>query len=242
MFSFFSLHVTQRHILSLVGALLILSGASLAASQDLIQPDGRLNQIAHFGGDALYCVDSNYTVTKVFPVTGGFRLLDSNGQELWFVPAADINAAVEESVATDSRVRIAEGQGTYGATSLYTYFDGSAQVFEFNGLDEFGKMNTLKFSDCFPVGPSAGNPDSKTNDPLCTLITYNVPGKRLHNKQVTPVFDPGPEPITEQVPCDTCPTMPPPPPPPKRFVYGKQPVFINSLPPDQCLEFPFEDN
>ncbi len=203
----------RRAFITCLGALiLILTGATLAAGQGMVQPDGRINQVAHFGGDAFYCVDSSFISTPNYPEMidgGGFRLLNSGGQELWFVPAADILAAITESLANETAVLVAEGQGTYGPVRLYTYFDGNAQQFVFSGYDEFGKTNSLTFVPCTPVGPTP-HPAGPGEDPeeLCTLVTETwVPGT---GKRVAPVLGANGgyyEYTYQQIPCDECPDV-----------------------------------
>jgi len=203
--------VVRRAFLTCLGALLLIfTGATLTAGQELIHEDGRINQVAHFGGDAFYCVDDGFNSTTNYPEMvdgGGFRLLNIGGQELWFVPAADILAAVEESVATNSGVLVAEGQGTYGPARLYTYFDGKEQQFVFSGYDEFGKSNSLTFVPCTPVGPIPNSPSSKT-EKLCTLVNgpIGVQGPTgPASKQLAPVMGALP---TQSIPCDSCPPLP----------------------------------
>jgi hypothetical protein len=193
----------RRFFLTFIGAfVLILTGASLTSAADnLIQPDGRINQVAHFGGDALYCVDSNFSATTNYAEMiddGGFRLLDIGGQVLWFVPAADILAAIDASVESKSTVEVASGQGTYGPVYLYTYFDGKDQQFVFSGYDEYGKPNSLTFIPCIPVGPIPGEPGEAGED-LCTLIFVPPPN---YDKQIAPVkgFQ-----SSQEIPCSECP-------------------------------------
>ena len=220
LFDFVSMN---RRAALLVGVLmLVLTGASLASAEDLVQPDGRLNQVAHFGGDSAYCVDANYVATDDYPAQGGFRLLNSIGQELWFVPAAEITAAVDESVATGNAVLVGEGQGTYGPTSLYTYYDGKTQVFVYSGVDEFGKMNTLTFNLCTPVGPIP-QPESEP-EVLCHLVQF---AKGFQPKALSPIFG---APPTRTIPCGDC---------PRNFgkLFGK--VYDpNSSVSSYCVEYP----
>jgi hypothetical protein len=144
-------------ILAGVGAVLVLGQA------DWVQPDGRINQVAHFGGDALYCVDRDFNATNQYSDfgQGGFRLLNSEGQELWFVPAAQISAAVAEAKVSGSGVLVGEGQGSYGPVMIYTYVTGdNDDYFVFSGYDEFGKPNSLTFKFCTPVGPDKPEPQT----------------------------------------------------------------------------------
>ena len=208
--------------------LLLLTSVSVASAQELVQPDGRLNQVAHFGGDALYCVDVNFVATTNYPEMlddGGFRLLDSKGQVLWFVPASQIVAAIEESLATGGGVLVAEGQGTYGPVRLDTYFDGTDQVFVFSGYDEFSKPNSLTYRGCAPVGPIPEAPGDPVE--MCTLVT-NVHAKSVFYKALTPVFIPV-APTTTKIPCSQCPPI-------DAKLLGKLARPVNARLSEYCLE------
>jgi hypothetical protein len=151
------LRPSRVFLLSFCLLMVLVSGISVASAQELISGDLRINQVAHFGGDALYCVDNGFIATTSYPDTttdGGFRLLNSQGQELWFVPADLINAAVAEAKATGKGVLVAEGRGSFGPVALYTYVIGDVEHFVFTGYDEFGKPNSLDFTFCTPVGPN----------------------------------------------------------------------------------------
>ena len=63
--------------------MILLMGLSAVMAQSLVQPDGRINQIAHFGGDALYCMDASDNVTNDSSTFDYFLLRDQNGQPLW---------------------------------------------------------------------------------------------------------------------------------------------------------------
>jgi hypothetical protein len=190
---------SRRLVISISLLILVLSGASLVSAKQLVHEDGRLNQVHHFGGDALYCVDANTVATNSYPKMldgGGFQLLSSSGQELWFVPAEDILAAIEESLDAEGGVLIAQGMGTHGPARLYTYFDGNVQHFVFSGYDEHGKPNMFDFTGCTPVGPI---PQPEPEEELCTLIPYNVPAKRASTVKGLPVG--------QQIPCSDCPPI-----------------------------------
>lgn len=122
--------------------------------------DGRINVVAHFGGDALYCVDENANPTNDFAAfsTGGFSLLDIGGQALWFVPAAQVAEAIEAARESGEGVLVASGSGTYGPVYLYTYVSGQDIItFVFTGVDEHGASNSLSFELCNAVGPATGS-------------------------------------------------------------------------------------
>lgn len=161
--------------LTLIGFLLIVMGASLTAADDLVQPDGRINQVTHFGGDAFYCVDRDFQPTNQYSDfgTGGFRLLNEGGQELWFVPALDISAAVAEAKETGKVVLVAEGRGTYGPVDVYAYVTGeNDDYFVFNGYDEYGKPNSITFKFCIPVGPASHSDPVDDGEDPCVEIIY----------------------------------------------------------------------
>lgn len=166
-------YIVPKRILYLCLLLFVLSviSVSVVLAQTLVQPDGRINQVHHFGGDALYCVDRNMNPTMQYSDwgEGGFRLLDMHGQELWFVPAQTIGAAVAEAKATGGGVLVATGSGTYGLTSIYTYVtDDGDDYFVFNGYDEYGKPNSIEWKFCMPVLPGVPEPSGDT-DPACFL-------------------------------------------------------------------------
>ena len=161
-----------------VYALLILAAVSFVfplalSAQDLA--DGRINVVHHFGGDALYCVDRDNHPTGQYSDDGlgGMRLLNSSGSELWFLPAADIAAAVEAARTSGGGVLAGSGQGTYGPVWLYTYIDTTDNVkFVFSGYDEHSKINSLEFTYCEQVGP-IGGPDEpdEPDEPSCPAGT-----------------------------------------------------------------------
>lgn len=144
-----------RKLAVIVLPLLFIVGVSFVLAQQLVQPDGRINQVAHFGGDALYCVTNDRSPTTQFPETGsiGFRLLNLSGQELWYVPSEDVAAILAAITPGDAPKLIATGTGSYGATAIYTQIQESGRrFFTFTGYDEHGKSNSLTFEDCTPVG------------------------------------------------------------------------------------------
>ena len=192
-------------LLVLLAALFLISVAPVAAVDDLVQPDGRVNQVAHFGGDALYCVDRDFVPTHQYSDfgQGGFRLLDIDGQELWFVPALQISAAVAEAKATGKGVLVGEGRGSYGPTSIYTYVTSDGDdYFIFSGYDEFSKLNSLTFKFCIPVGPIPHPPGTGDDEDLCTWFPF--PQKLFVGKIFSPPLGNGGTPR----PCDECPNNP----------------------------------
>jgi len=127
----------------------------LAATLVAAQNDLRLNQRAHFGGDALYCVDSEgRPTTAFFPEgEGEFRLLNARGDIIWTVSGRRVLNQVERSQARGGQeVVVARGQGTYGPVTLSVYSNSPNFVrFVFSGYDEYGKRNQFSFPFCTPV-------------------------------------------------------------------------------------------
>jgi hypothetical protein len=123
-------------------------GVVLATSP---QDDGRINQVHHFGGDALYCVDANGLSTNQYADFAAFRLLNISGSILWEVSAETLS----EALATpDQGVLIAQGSGSFGPAWLWGVAPtGSDPVFTFMGYDEYGKSNSMTFTGCQSVGP-----------------------------------------------------------------------------------------
>lgn len=159
--------------IAIAAVALLLVGATVVLSQSWVQPDGRINQVAHFGGDALYCVDRNMQATNQYSDSGegGFRLLSMSGQELWFVPTEVIAAAVAEAKETGKSVLVATGNGTYGPTRIDAYTTGDGDdYFVFIGYDEYGKPNSVEWKFCIPVGPAPQPPP--TASPVCTSFRF----------------------------------------------------------------------
>jgi len=83
-------------LLSMLALALVILLASVTLAD--LPDDGRINVVHHFGGDALYCVDRNMNPTKQYSDfgEGGFRLLNTHGQVLWFVPASVVDVAAAQ--------------------------------------------------------------------------------------------------------------------------------------------------
>lgn len=148
-------------VLLLVTAL-VLSSLMIAAAQPT---DGRINQIAHLGGAAVYCVDENFNPSNNYG-DGGIRVLDIDGQELLFVPAAEIDAAGEFPAEP---VVLGEASGPYGPMTLYLLPNND---FQLNGVDEHGKEFAFPWRGCAGVGPAAPASvgTSAPGSPMPTMI------------------------------------------------------------------------
>jgi hypothetical protein len=171
--------------------LLIIGFSSILAQQS----DGRINQTAHFGGDALYCLDGNYQVTVQYPSSeGGFRLLNRNGQELWFVSYTEVAAALEIATPGGAPVLVASGWGTYGPSEIYTFEVGKEDVyFTYTGYDEHGKPNSLTFKFCIPVYGASVQVAVSTDVPPTSVVPTNtalistpVPPTQTPTVEITP--------------------------------------------------------
>lgn len=140
--------------------IVLVLGLSAVMAQQLVQPDGRINQIAHFGGDALYCMDASNNVTNDSSTFAYFQLLDKSGQQLWTISKEDVELGLGQIDVKPTPYLLGEGKGTYGPVYLFSNAaqDGSP-YFIFIGFDEWGKTNTLVFYGCTPeVSPQAPSP------------------------------------------------------------------------------------
>ena len=123
-------------VLSLL-VLLILVGVQGAFAED-----NRINQVHHFGGDAIFC-DSEV----------GCYLLNADGEQLWNVSQEAIEAAMTAACESGESQFIDAGIGTYGPNTIgVSCYEGMEPTLKFYGYDEWGKLNTLQFSpDYTPV-------------------------------------------------------------------------------------------
>lgn len=130
------------------------------ALENLLQSDGRINQIAHFGGDALFCVDADGNPTNDYEKMAEIRLLNAEGQVLWSLPAESILASVADAEASGDDQVVGTGDGSFGTGTLSVIETGDVPTFEFSGYDEFEKLNSVQFQGCQAVGPAAPEPSS----------------------------------------------------------------------------------
>lgn len=146
--------LTRRSLALGAGIVLILLvGMTAVAAQQLIQPDGRLNQIAHFGGDALYCMDDSDNVTNDSATFAYFLLRDKTGQPLWTLSRDIVEEGLGQIRPGGTAVQLGHGQGSYGPVDMYgNSADDGSPYFIFIGYDEYGKENRLIFYACTPVG------------------------------------------------------------------------------------------
>jgi hypothetical protein len=172
--------LTPIRTLFIAALVLIISGLSMVSAR-VIQLDGRINQVSHFGGDAFYCIDSNGNPTTQFG-ENGFLLLDINGQPLWRIEAATIEAAVASAQAQGGTVLVAEGQGTYGPAQLYVQVLSNGDYeFYFFANDEYFKQNSMVFKFCRPEGVAeevvpTGEPTAEpTDEPIEYCYAYYTP-------------------------------------------------------------------
>jgi hypothetical protein len=203
--------LTPLRALFALALVLVISGLTMASAR-VIQPDGRINQVSHFGGDAFYCIDNNGNPTYQFG-ENGFLLLDINGQPLWRIEAATVEAAVATAQAQGGTVLVAEGQGSYGPVQLYVQMLSNGDYeFYFFGYDEYFKPNSMIFKFCQPEGVAEEEvPILETDIPVPTPT--NVPVELCY-------FIPDEEPPADAVqdstlsdhldypiiPCEQCPT------------------------------------
>ncbi|MFN8378012.1 MAG: hypothetical protein U0452_05010 [Anaerolineae bacterium] len=133
---------SSRPLLIVVGlivlATLLFSGLMLASAQE---SDGRVNPVEHVGGAAVYCVDENLAPAAHWS-DGGIRVLDAHGQELLFVPAADIEAAGDPP---EEPVLVGTGANAFGTLQLIVLPNSK---FQLNGTDEWGKSFEFVWGGC----------------------------------------------------------------------------------------------
>lgn len=134
--------------------LLLLTAVSFVAAEDSVWAnwDGRINVIAHFGGDALYCDASE-----------GCWYLNSAGEQLWNIPQDAIDAAMNTACESGTSESIEVGAGSYGINYLLIHcYQGYAPMLTLTGFDEWGNQNSMDFQpDYQPVGPATEiSPDS----------------------------------------------------------------------------------
>ena len=173
-------HYYRLRVKWLVAFLVTIAAVSFGAVIVLADPfpglpnDGRVNVVHHFGGDALYCVDRDMNPTDQFSDDnfGGMRLLDIDGQLLWFLDADTIEDFVAQAEATPGQgVEMLAAPSSYGTSYLYTIADLAEDgiiKFVFVANDEHGKTNSMEFKFCEPVGPTPGGEPPSDDEPgLC---------------------------------------------------------------------------
>ena len=213
-----------------VVSLLILLIGFLAISSMAFAPqggilaglgDGRINQVAHFGGDHIYC-DSSSSVLLPPAIPGGlslfvpgFFLLNSNGQVLWRVPGTTVLQALSTAELNGKPVLVATGWGTYGPTTITVREVSDAithshvNAFTFTGYDEWGHANSLGFTNCDPVA-APGQADANSSVPGTEEPKPPVPTDEPPITTPEPTEAPTDEvlmcqDINEIIPCDQCP-------------------------------------
>ncbi len=138
-------------VLALISALAL--GLMVVSANPLVQSDKRINQIADFGGDALYCLDNAFQPTNDSKSFEEFELLNSSGQPLWTLSRATVEEGLGQIKYGGKPVLLGEGHGTFGEIKLYgnAAVDGSP-YFIFTGFDDHYKPNLMIFYACTPVG------------------------------------------------------------------------------------------
>jgi hypothetical protein len=131
---------------------LVMSAAVMTSG---VLADARINVVDHFGGDVLYCNQ-----------TDGCRVTNAQGDVLGAVPQAVIDSAVQAACDTGVAQHVEVGEGTYGALTLVVTCPNSVMLV---GYDEWGKQHTMTFTTAYlPVNaPGAGAAES--SDCLCEV-------------------------------------------------------------------------
>ncbi len=143
----------RRGLVLLIGMLLtLIVGMSVVIAQSSYT-DGRLNEIANFGGDTLYCMDSSNNVTNDTSTFAYFQLLNIDGQPLWSLDKATVELGLGQIAIKPTAYLLGQGEGTYGPVYLYANAaqDGTP-YFIFVGFDSWGKENRFTFYGCTPAG------------------------------------------------------------------------------------------
>ncbi|HUN05024.1 MAG TPA: hypothetical protein PLQ56_00425 [Aggregatilineales bacterium] len=130
----------RRNLVIIIASLVLVFAAAVPLlAGDCGFYDGRLTELEfHFGGDALFCNQED-----------GCTLLSATGQELMRWSQAEIDAALAELSTTNAvgaAVIIAQGDGTYGPSTLFVNgkASGEPQIC-LAGFDEHGKSNEMCF-------------------------------------------------------------------------------------------------
>jgi hypothetical protein len=171
---------TRRSSLLVAGALvlvvLLFGGLMLVAAQET---DGRVNPADHVGGAAVYCVDASFTPAENWS-DGGIRVLDAEGQELLFAPAADI---ITDGDPPTETILVGSGANAYGALALYYRPDSKFQLL---GIDEHGKAFEFIWGGCGyqTTAPASTAAPTATCEPARRQTGALAPGA------IAPTIDP----------------------------------------------------
>lgn len=185
--------------------------------------DGRINQVAHFGGDHIYCDSSSSVVVPpaipggVSYLVPGFFLLNSTGQVLWRVPGEAVLQALGTAELNGDPVLVAAGWRTYGPTTItvreatHAIYHTYINLFTFTGYDEWGHANNLNFTNCDPVAPP-GQADLNPGAPSTEEPKPPMPPTPGDEPTAEPTAEPTDEVLMcfdevdeVTIPCDQCP-------------------------------------
>lgn len=123
-----------------LGVAFIVLVAVVALMASSAMADARINVVDHFGGDALYCNQAD-----------GCWALNADGNQLWSVPQADIDSALQTACDSGVAQHIEAGNGTYGAMTLVVTCPDSIILV---GYDEWDKQHVMNFTtDYLPLNP-----------------------------------------------------------------------------------------
>ena len=135
-----------RGIVGLIVILMIVMAAGVLAVKD-----GRINEVAHAGGNVLYCWDDHNLITNDYSTgrivalsPGGQLLLEADGAELArLVALANAGQLAETQLVTTATDRFGTGE-----ISLWVRTTGQ---FMLTGTDEHGKAFDFQWRGCQPV-------------------------------------------------------------------------------------------
>ncbi|MBE2182731.1 MAG: hypothetical protein IAE89_04830 [Anaerolineae bacterium] len=137
--------VTFSSLCLIIIASVMLVQVGMAASGD-----GRINEVDHLGGLAVYCVDAHMNPASAYNA-GGIRVLDGNGDEVLFVT----HETIVEVDIPETNTLLGEANAAYGTLALYRLTSGEFQI---NGVDEFSKLFEFIWRECTPVRAARSAP------------------------------------------------------------------------------------
>lgn len=120
------------------------------------QSDTQLNVGVSMGGANVYCVNE-YGIASASYEDGGFQVLDPQGQEMLFVPAATIDEAFSTLEQTGQYVTLGVSERPwYGGAPIAIYLLTSGE-FQMNAADEWGKPVEFQWTECRNVTTSTSD-------------------------------------------------------------------------------------
>ncbi len=155
-------------VTTLFGLCLIVFTAILLVQATVAASDGRINEVDHLGGMAVYCVDENKNPDTHY-TDGGIQVLDQDGGEVLFVS----NETIVDVDVPETNTLLGEADLFQGPLSLYRLTSGE---FQLNGVDEHSKPFEFVWEECTPVGAAVGEPESTSEPTAAPTIAPTTTG------------------------------------------------------------------